>query len=215
MVENEEDDLDIAIDLHLVGGAVVGVVLVQPPTGGHARHEAHSQQYPVVVLWVRKDLTMPGIMAQEPKIRERQCQENGVQHLDPQRAAEYDQDGNAGCGHGQHAGNLPGVVAVLAVEKAGLGYPALQLKIVPVAFSFDYGFDRISLGDRPWDNADCGPDDVFCADGVYLPRILAGTGGQNGPRVDSRRISSRIITGRPTSHQQWPMRVMTEPLLSV
>ena len=95
-IEGEQRDVHVGVKVHLVGVAVVLVVLVDPPLAAQAKQKvAENEGEPVVLPGTAEgELSVPEVVGEEADLDEDEGEENGIQKLEP-GIAEDEQQGQA------------------------------------------------------------------------------------------------------------------------
>src|SRR5215217_6260189 len=130
-VEGEQWDLHVGVEVHLVGVAVMLVVLVDPPLAAHAeRQVAKNEGEPVVLPGAAKgELPVSEVVGEEAYLDEDEGQVSGVQGLEP-GIAEDEQQGQAHRQQAEREDRLDRIVGRLPVQKSVLFDETLQLGVL-------------------------------------------------------------------------------------
>src|SRR5215216_6179724 len=125
--EGEQRDVHIGINVHLVGVAVVLVVLVDPPLAAQAKQKvAENEGEPVVLPGTAEgELSVSEVVGEEADLDEDEGEKNGIQQLEP-GIAEDEQQGQADSKQAKREGRLARVVSGLPVQQPFLFDQALQ-----------------------------------------------------------------------------------------
>ncbi len=129
--ESEQRDVHVGVDVHLVGVAVMLVVLVDSPLAAHAEQQvAENEGEPVVLPGGAKgELPVPEVVGEEADLDESEGEVNGVQELKP-GIAEDEQQGQAHHQKAEGEGRLARVVSGLPVQQPVLFDQSLQLGVL-------------------------------------------------------------------------------------
>ena len=82
--EGDHREVDVGVEVQLVGVAVVQVVLVDPPGPARSQQEVDQKEaQQIVAARGAQDLPVPRVVAEEGDLAEGEGQENGVERLHP------------------------------------------------------------------------------------------------------------------------------------
>src|SRR5215208_4763260 len=128
--EGEQWDLHVGVEVHLVGVAVMLVVLVDPPLAAYAEQQvAEDEGEPVVLTGAAEgELPVPEVVGEEAYLDEDEGQVSGVQGLEP-GIAEDKQQGQAHRQQAEGEDRLGRVVGGLPIQQSALFDEALQLGV--------------------------------------------------------------------------------------
>src|SRR5215211_9294729 len=131
LFEGEQWDLHVGVEVHLVGVAVMLVVLVNPPLAAHPKRQvAKNEGGPVVLPGAAEgELPVPEVVGEEADLDEDEGQVSGVQELEP-GIAEDEQQGQAHRQQSEGEDRLDRVVGGLTVQQPSLLDKSPQLGIL-------------------------------------------------------------------------------------
>src|ERR671913_1769978 len=129
--EGEQWDLHVGVEVHLVGVAVMLVVLVDPPLAAYAQQQVAEEEGEPVVLpgAAEGELPVPEVVGEEADLDEDEGQVSGVQELET-GIAEDEQQGKADHQKAEGKDGLDRVVGGLPVQQPSLLDKSLQLRIL-------------------------------------------------------------------------------------